>query len=174
MSMKTIETLSDLGESTTDIVKAIDTLNQDGIPLHIVDIDVTTLRPDGTPDPVGTLVRKVLEQASRIDNEFFNRRLNAGRERYIESGGRLGRPKGSGMTPEQTLEKYPSIASRFDWDEPATIDEIAAEEGVSPSTVKKVKKARIAWMETDRFKKRVEEFRAMISNGGSLPQEEEK
>jgi DNA invertase Pin-like site-specific DNA recombinase len=163
--MKTIDTLSDLGGSTADIVKAIDTLTRAGIPLHIKDIDVTTLRPDGTPDPAGTLVRDVLEQASRIDNAFFNRRLNAGRERYIESGGRLGRPKGSGMTPEQTLEKYPGVASWFDQDSPATIEEIAAEEQVSPSTVKKVKKAKMLWLRImESRKKEMEEFIAMNSD----------
>ena len=152
--MKTIDTLSDLGGSTADIVKAIDTLTRDGIPLHIKDIDVTTLRPDGTP-----------EQASRIDHAFFNRRLNAGRERYIESGGRLGRPKGSGMTLEQTLEKYPGVASRFDQDSPATIEEIAAEEQVSPSTVKKVKKAKMVWLRImESRKKEMEEFIAMNSD----------
>ena len=159
-----ISTLSDLGDSSGEIVRIMDVLSHNRIPLYILDIDVNTIRLDGTQDPSGALVRKVLAQAALIDSDSFFRRMKAGRDRYVESGGRLGRPKGSGMTPEQTLEKYPGVASRFDEEKPATIDEIAAEEGVSPSTVKKVKTARMLWLDSDRLKKKIQEFYAMASD----------
>lgn len=140
-----VSTLADLGESTANIGRAIDILSENRIPLYILDLGIRTLRPDGTTDRMGTLIRRILREAFRIDNEFFNKRLNRGRERYKESGGRLGRPNGTSMTPDQIIAKYPGVASRLagnqDGGRKESLAEIARIEGVSISTVKKVKRA---------------------------------
>ena len=122
--MLLVPSLSCLGRLTYDIIQDIDTLTKAG-------------------------VLKVLKEAFEIDNEYYRMRRKAGRERYKLAGGRLGRPKGTGMTLDETFAKYPGVAMRLAVNEKdgtkETIDAIAHGEGVSPSTVKKVKRAKIAW-----------------------------
>jgi len=143
-----VPSLRSLGYITEEIVHLADSLSGEGVSVHFGDIGVCTLSPDGSEDGTWLLVRRVLRDAFAIDNGFYRTRLRAGRERYKQSGGRLGRPRGTGMTPEETIAKYPGVASRLDMNERdgigETIDEIASGEGVSASTVKKVKKA---WLE---------------------------
>lgn len=147
--MLLVPSLSCLGRLTYDIIQNIDTLTKAGVSVCVRDLNITTLQPDGTQTPEGSLMLKVLKEAFEIDNEYYRMRLKAGRERYKLAGGRLGRPKGTGMTPDETFEKYPSVAIRLAVNEKEgtkeTIDAIAHGEGVSPSTVKKVKRAKIAW-----------------------------
>lgn len=139
-----VSRLSDLGAFTYDIIRTVDALSNSGISIYIEDLDVVTIKADGTPDWAGTLMKKVLENAFFIDYEYYRARRNAGRERHKIAGGRLGRPNGTVMPPEQKLEKFHGVSLRLDEDECATIDEIAAEEELSSSTVKKPKK--ILWM----------------------------
>lgn len=53
-----------------------------------------------------------------------------------ETGGQLGRPKGTGKTPEELIKEYPGIVRRLKKGQ--TISDIAKLEGKSESTVKKV------------------------------------
>lgn len=150
--MLLVPRLSNLDDNAFSIVGTVDSLSKAGVSVYIKNLDLATLQKDGTPNPAWTLLREGMLEAHFIDGEFFRSRLKAGRERYKITGGRLGRPKGTGMTPEQTIRKYPGVASRIMRNESEgtkeTIDEIASGEGVSRSTVKKVKKVSMRWLKT--------------------------
>lgn len=135
-----VSELSRLGRSTVEILKAIDELSQEKVSVYIQNIGLSTLQPDGRPDPVASIVIPVMGEVARIERENIRYRLESGRKRFVAAGGQLGRPKGTGLTSEQILEKYSGVARRLRQGK-NSMAEIAKLEDVSESTVKKVKKA---------------------------------
>lgn len=138
--MLLVSELSRLGRSTVEILKAIDELSGEKVSVYIQNIGLNTLQPDGRPDPVASIVIPVMGEVARIERENIKYRLESGRKRFVAGGGQLGRPKGTGLTSEQILEKYPGVARRLRQGK-NSMAEIAKLEDVSESTVKKVKKA---------------------------------
>lgn len=135
-----VSELSRLGRSTVEILKAIDELSSEKVSVFIQNIGLSTLQPDGRPDPVASIVIPVMGEVARIERENIKYRLESGRKRFVAGGGQLGRPKGTGLSPAQILEKYPGVARRLRKGR-CSLAEIAELEDVSESTVKKVKKA---------------------------------
>ncbi len=135
-----VSELSRLGRSTVEILKAIDELSQEKVSVYVQNIGLSTLQPDGRPDPVASIVIPVMGEVARIERENIRYRLDSGRKRFVAAGGQLGRPKGTGLSAEQILEKYPGVARRLRQGK-NSMAEIAKLEDVSESTVKKVKKA---------------------------------
>lgn len=133
-----VSELSRLGRSTVEILKAIDELSQEKVSVYVQNIGLSTLQPDGRPDPVASIVIPVMGEVARIERANIQYRLDSGRKRYIAGGGKLGRPKGTGKTPEELLQEYPSIVRRLKKGQ--TVKDIATLEGKSESTVKKVKR----------------------------------
>lgn len=138
--MLLVSELSRLGRSTVEILKAIDELSQEKVSVYVQNIGLSTLQPDGRPDPVASIVIPVMGEVARIERENIRYRLESGRKRFVAGGGKLGRPKGTGLSPEKILEKYPGVARRLRQGK-NSMAEIAKLEDVSESTVKKVKKA---------------------------------
>lgn len=138
--MLLVSELSRLGRSTVEILKAIDELSGEKVSVYIQNIGLNTLQPDGRPDPVASIVIPVMGEVARIERENIRYRLDSGRKRFVAEGGQLGRPKGTGFSAEQILEKYPGVAKRLRQGK-NSMREIAKLENVSESTVKKVKKA---------------------------------
>ncbi len=138
--MLLVSELSRLGRSTVEILKAIDELSGEKVSVYIQNIGLNTLQPDGRPDPVASIVIPVMGEVARIERENIRYRLDSGRKRFVAAGGQLGRPKGTGFSAEQILEKYPGVAKRLRQGK-NSMREIAKLENVSESTVKKVKKA---------------------------------
>ncbi len=134
-----VSELSRLGRSTVEILKAIDELSRVKVSVYIQNIGLGTLQPDGRPDPVAAIVIPVMGEVARIERENIRYRLDSGRKRYKENGGRLGRPKGTGLSAEQIVQKYPGVARRIRQGK-SSIADIAKLEDVSETTVKKVKK----------------------------------
>lgn len=137
--MLLVSELSRLGRDTTEILTAVRQLNESGVSLFIQNMGIHTLQEDGTPNYVASILIPLLSEVARIEREQIKERLNSGRKRYKEAGGTLGRPKGTGKTPETLLQEYPGVAKLLKKGK-TTISQIAKLEGVSESTVKKVKK----------------------------------
>lgn len=141
--MLLVSELSRLGRDTTEILTAVRQLNESGVSLFIQNMGIQTLQDDGTPNYVASILIPLLSEVARIEREQIKERLDSGRKRYKESGGQLGRPKGTGKTPEELLKEYPGIVRRIKKGQ--TIKDIATLEAKSKSTVKKVKKAMISF-----------------------------
>lgn len=136
--MLLVSELSRLGRDTTEILTAVRQLNESGVSLFIQNMGIQTLQEDGTPNYVASILIPLLSEVARIERQNIKERLNSGRIRFKEAGGQLGRPKGTGKTPEELIKEYPGIVRRLKKGQ--TISDIAKLEGKSESTVKKVKR----------------------------------
>lgn len=130
--------LSRLGRSVRKILDVTDDLTKAGINIHILDLNIDTLLPDGKENPVAKMLLTVLGLGAEIERKNIVSRLNSGRQLAIEKGVRLGRPVGSGMTDEELLQKYPGVVKRLK--KGLSVRDTAAACKVSTFTVQKVKK----------------------------------
>ena len=130
--------LSRLGRSVRKILDVTDDLTKAGINIHILDLNIDTLLPDGKENPVAKMLLTVLGLGAEIERKNIVSRLNSGRQLAIEKGVQLGRPVGSGMTDEELLQKYPDVVKRLK--KGLSVRDTAAACNVSTFTVQKVKK----------------------------------
>ena len=130
--------LSRLGRNVRKILDVTDDLTKAGINIHILDLNIDTLLPDGKENPMAKMLLTVLGLGAEIERKNIVSRLNSGRKLAIERGVQLGRPVGSGMTNEQILQKYPDVVKRLK--KGLSIRDTAAACNISTYTVQKVKK----------------------------------
>lgn len=131
--------LSRLGRNVKLILEVVDLLTGAGINIHILDLNIDTILPDGTENPVAKMLLTVLGLGAELERKNIISRLNSGRQLAIERGVQLGRPVGSGMTDEELLQKYPTVVKRLN--KGLSVRDTAAACDVSTFTVQKVKKA---------------------------------
>ena len=127
--------LSRLGRSVRKILDVTDDLTKAGINIHILDLNIDTMLPEGTENPVAKMLLTVLGLGAEIERRNIVSRLNSGRQLAIARGVRMGRPFGSGMSDEQ----FPDVVRRLR--KGLSVRDTAAACGVSAFTVLKVKKA---------------------------------
>lgn len=131
--------LSRLGRNVKLILEVVDLLTEAGINIHILDLNIDTILPDGTENPVAKMLLTVLGLGAELERKNIISRLNSGRQLAIERGVQLGRPVGSGMSDEELLQKYPTVVKRLN--KGLSVRDTAAACDVSTFTVQKVKKA---------------------------------
>lgn len=95
VDMLLLSEISRLGRSTLEILKALDILHTHKVCVYIQNLNLETLRPDKTVNPLSSLVTTLLGELAAMERQGIIDRLNSGRELYIEKGGRLGRRPGS-------------------------------------------------------------------------------
>lgn len=101
--------ISRLGRSTLEILKTLDELHANKISVYIQNLNIETLRPDKTINPLSSLVTTLLGELAGLERQGIIDRLNSGRSLYIEKGGKLGRNVGSRKTLEQKKEEYKEV-----------------------------------------------------------------
>ncbi len=79
-----------------------------------------------------------LSTCAQLERENITFRLQSGRKRYIEKGGRLGRRKDSIKTADQKKEEYQEVIEYLK--KGYTIRDVAKLSGKGVSTVQRVKK----------------------------------
>ena len=99
VDMLLLSEISRLGRSTLEILKALDILHTHKVCVYIQNLNLETLRPDKTVNPLSSLVTTLLGELAAMERQGIIDRLNSGRELYIEKGGRLGRRPGSKKKP---------------------------------------------------------------------------
>ena len=134
-----VSEISRLGRSVKGVVNTIDELTRAKVNIYLQDINLYTLLPDGSENPLAKVILTVLALGAEIERQSIVRRLNSGRERAIEKGVKLGRPKGSMMSNQELLNKYPEVAKKLR--KGLSIREAAKICDVSASTVQRIKKA---------------------------------
>ena len=134
-----VSEISRLGRSVKGVVNTIDELNKAKVNIYLQDINLYTLLPDGSENPLAKIILTVLALGAEIERKSIVGRLNSGRDRAIEKGVKLGRPKGSMMSNQELLNKYPEVVKKLR--KGLSIREIAKICDVSPSTVQRIKKA---------------------------------
>ena len=134
-----VSEISRLGRSVKGVVNTIDELTRAKVNIYLQDINLYTLLPDGSENPLAKVILTVLALGAEIERKSIVGRLNSGRERAKEEGVKLGRPKGSMMSNQELLNKYPEVVKKLR--KGRSIREIAKICDVSPSTVQRIKKA---------------------------------
>lgn len=134
-----VSEISRLGRTVKGVVNTIDELTKAGVNVYVQDINLWTLLPDGTENPMAKVILTVLALGAELERKNIVGRLNSGRERAKENGVKMGRPEGSKMSDKDLLAKYPEVAKKLR--KGLSIREVAKICGVSSSTVQRVKKA---------------------------------
>ena len=133
-----VSEISRLGRTVKGVVYTIDELTTVGVSVYVLDINLWTLLPDGTENPMAKVILTVLALGAELERKSIVSRLNSGRARAKERGVRMGRPEGSKMSDEDLLTKYPEVAKKLR--KGLSVRDVAKLCGVSVSTVQRVKK----------------------------------
>ena len=134
-----VSEISRLGRSVKGVVNTIDELTRAKVNIYLQDINLYTLLPDGSENPLAKVILTVLALGAEIERQSIVGRLNSGRERAKEKGVKMGRPKGSMMSNQELLNKYPEVVKKLR--KGLSIREAAKICDVSASTVQRIKKA---------------------------------
>lgn len=138
VDMLLLSEISRLGRSTLEILKALNILHTHKVCVYIQNLNLETLRPDKTVNPLSSLVTTLLGELAAMERQGIIDRLNSGRELYIEKGGRLGRRPGSKKSLEQKREEYKEAISLLK--KGYSIRNVAKLTNKSVSTILSVKK----------------------------------
>ena len=88
--------ISRLGRNTLEALKVINYLNENGVSLHIKNYSLNTLNPDGTVNPVASLICTILLEIASMERLTIKERMESGRNQYIakcrREGVKMGRP----------------------------------------------------------------------------------
>lgn len=153
--------LSRLGRSLRQVLEVVDELTERGINIYFQDHGLNTLTPDGKTNQVTKLLISMLGSFAEVEREQIASRLQSGRALAKVKGIKMGRPKGTGMTDEELLTKYPKVVKRLRAGR--TIREVAGECGLSTKTVQKVKTA----LENTAMEKVIREFNKALRNNNN-------
>lgn len=140
IDMILISELSRLGRKCDEILESIKFLKDHHINCYFQKEQLAIFSKDGKENPYLTIMCAVLGTAAELERETIYYRLNSGRQRYIRDGGKLGKPKGSGVkTKEMLKDQYRAVIKNLKAGQ--SIRNCSKITGVSPSTIQKVKKA---------------------------------
>lgn len=131
--------LSSLGDMTAEVLSFLSRFNDAGISVYIVNLGLQTLQDGATPKYVGSVLIPVITEVLRLEKARLVEQQAKGRAKYVMEGGRLGRPS---LSSDQMAKKYPGVYKRLNKGQ--KIAEIARQEEVSISTVKKVKRKTVS------------------------------
>ena len=133
-----VSELSRVGRNAFEVLETIKTLVDNGVNLYLQKEQMTLLDDQGKPSLFAPIMLATLSTCAQLERENITFRLNSGRRRYIEGGGRLGRPKGSIKTSDQKIEEYKEVITLLRKN--YTIRDTAKLSGKSVSSVQRVKK----------------------------------
>lgn len=133
-----VSELSRLGRNALEVLVTIKDLKDNGINLYLQKEQFILLDKEGKPSLFAPIMLATLATCAELERENIQFRLNSGRKRYIEAGGKLGRPEGTGMTKEDAAIKYKQLIKELKAG--TSIRKAAKLCDVSESTAKRIKK----------------------------------
>lgn len=138
VDMLLVTEVSRLGRSTLEMLKALDMLHKHKVSVYIQNLNIETLLPDKTVNPLSSLITTLLGELAAMERQGILDRLNSGRALYIQKGGRLGRNPGSLKSREQKKEEYKEAISLLK--KGYSIRNVAKLTGRAVSTIQTIKK----------------------------------
>lgn len=138
VDMLLVTEISRLGRSTLELLKALDTLHRHKVSVYIQNLNIETLLPDKTVNPLSSLITTLLGELAAMERQSILDRLNSGRALYIEKGGRLGRNLGSKKSLERKREEYREAIALLK--KSYSIRNVAKLTGKAVSTIQIIKK----------------------------------
>ena len=109
-----------------------------GINLYIQKEQLILLDDEGSPSLFAPIMVATLSTCAQLERDNISFRLQSGRKRYIEKGGKLGRKVGSVKTAEQIRTEYRDVISLLR--KGYSIRDVAKLSGRGVSTVQRVKR----------------------------------
>ncbi|WP_037051469.1 recombinase family protein [Psychroserpens burtonensis] len=131
--------LSRLGRNTLEVLKSLELFHSKGISLYVLNYNIETLNEDGSVNAMAQMMVTMLAEFSRTERVAIQQRLASGYRKHIDSGGKVGRHKGVGMSNKELLEKHKDVVKYLNKNR--SIREISTLVSKSTRTVQKVKKA---------------------------------
>lgn len=102
--------ISRLGRNTLEVLKVIQSLNENHVSLHIKNYNLETLTPDGTVNPVASLICTILLEIAQMERLTIRERMASGRNQYIAKcraeGIKMGRPDSYRKSEMAYREQY--------------------------------------------------------------------
>ena len=134
--------ISRLGRNTLEALKVINMLNEHGISLHIKNYNLTTLNPDGKPNPLASLICTILLEIGQMERSTIAERMTSGRNQYIakcrENGVKMGRPSTYRKPDDAMKNQYAKEISLLR--KGISLRNISAITGTAIGTIRKLKK----------------------------------
>ena len=109
-----------------------------GINLYIQKEQLILLDDEGSPSLFAPIMVATLSTCAQLERDNISFRLQSGRKRYIEKGGKLGRKVGSVKAAEQIRTEYRDVISLLR--KGYSIRDVAKLSGRGVSTVQRVKR----------------------------------
>ena len=109
-----------------------------GINLYIQKEQLTLLDEEGHPSFFASIMIATLSTCAQLERDNISFRLQSGRKRYIEKGGKLGRKVGSVKTAGQMKTEYREVISLLH--NGYSVRDVAKLSGKDVSTVQRVKR----------------------------------
>ena len=82
--------ISRLGRNTLEALKVIQILNENKVSLYIKNYNLETLNPDGSVNPITSLICTILLEIASMERLTIKERMTSGRTQYIEKCNREG------------------------------------------------------------------------------------
>ena len=134
-----VSELSRLGRRCDEILETIKYLKDNHINCYFQKEQLSIFDTEGKENPYLTIMTAVLGTAAELERQSIYYRLKSGRDKYIRDGGKIGKPRGSGVKDKaQLAAEYKSIIRCLRSGE--SVRHTASITGYSQSTVQRVKK----------------------------------
>ena len=134
-----VSELSRLGRKCDEILETIKFLKDHHINCFFQKEQLSIFDSEGKENPYLTIMTAVLGTAAELERQSIYYRLKSGRDKYIRDGGKIGKPKGTGVkTKDKLAIEYKSVIRCLRSGE--SVRHTALITGVSQSTVQRVKK----------------------------------
>lgn len=132
-----VSEVSRLGRRTSDVLKVIEELTEQGVSIYAQNYNLETLTPEGKRNPVASLLFTLLAEFARLERETLVERINSGLDQARRRGKTLGRPTGTTKDSTALLQEYAPVV-RF-IKQGFSLRQTAKLAEVSVNTVRKVK-----------------------------------
>lgn len=133
--------ISRLGRNTLEALKVIQSLNEEGVSLFVKNYGLETLMPDGTVNPVASLICTILLEVASMERLTIRERMASGRTQYIkrcrEQGIKMGRPSTYRKSEAEYKEQYTKELSLLR--KGISFRNVASLTGTSVNTLRKLK-----------------------------------
>ena len=133
--------ISRLGRNTLEALKVIQCLNEHGVSLYVKNYNLSTLNPDGTVNPVASLICTILLEIASMERLTTKERMTSGRNQYIakcrKEGIKMGRPSTYRKSEDAYKQQYSKEISLLK--KGISLRNITAITGTSVNTLRRLK-----------------------------------
>lgn len=138
VSVLLISELSRLGRNVDDVLSNVKLCKENQLNVYFQKEQLSIFNSDGKEHPFLTIFIAVLGTCAEMERENIKFRLNSGKAKFMENGGKVGRKKGYKKPNETFQDEYATVIKQLRKGYPIRM--IAKNCGVGISTVQRIKK----------------------------------